>query len=188
MLGSVETEDKEIVRWLTRLDAYRFKSEYPEDHYGWLTCVLALVAVAEGNAGVGCMLVQEDGDVIATGHNQVFYPYFRSDLHGEMAVMNKYEEMRLGISPGGLTIYSSLESCPMCVARLLEGGVGRICYLVRDELFGMVVGRDALPPKWNELAETKSFGTADCSADLSEAARGIFFINIEELFEVLKNL
>lgn len=188
LLESLTSEDRQVEKWKVSLENYRFESGCSEDPYGWLTCVLALCGVAGGNAGIGCVLADKNGDVIANGHNEVFQPYFRSDLHGEMVVMDKYENMRLDISPSALTLYSSLEPCPMCVVRLLSGGIGSVIYLARDELYGMVEDRGKLPPMWRELADDKVLGTADCSAELMEAAWQIFSINIDELFEMIKNL
>jgi len=66
-----------------------FDYEYQDDKYIWLTNVLALKAVDSGNFGVGCILVDSSDNIIAEGHNEVFNPYFRSDRHAEMVVMDK---------------------------------------------------------------------------------------------------
>lgn len=169
------------------LAGYELKGSHRDEEYGFLTCALALQAVAEGNAGIGCVLVDADGAAVAYDHNRVFYPYFRSDLHGEMSTINRFEDMRLGIPPGELTLYSSLEPCPMCFARLMTAGVGKVLYLARDEFWGMTEDRDKLPPAWKELAEGKVFGKADCPEELLDISFRIFNINIDELFEMLKN-
>lgn len=187
LLETISNEDARVRSWKAMLEGYGLRDTHRDDPFAFLTCALALQAVAEGNAGIGCVLVGADGWTIVYGHNQVFHPYFRSDLHGEMATMDRFEDMRLDISPGDLTLYSSLEPCPMCMVRLVTAGIGRVLYLARDELWGMTEDRDKLPPTWKDLAEGKVFGRADCSPELLDASFQIFSINIDELYEILKN-
>jgi hypothetical protein len=59
---------------------------------GMVACQEALVAALRGNYGVGALLVDPQGTIVARGQNAVFSPYFRSDLHAEMVVMNTFEE------------------------------------------------------------------------------------------------
>jgi len=63
-----------------------------DEPYAWLTVVLALKSVESGNYGVGSVLVDVEGNVISMGHNLVYSPYFRSDLHGEMVALNLFEK------------------------------------------------------------------------------------------------
>ncbi len=101
--------------------------------------------------------------------------------------MNELEDLRLDIPPGELTLYTSLEPCPMCMVRMLTAGIGRVLYLARDEMWGMTEEREKLPPTWRDLAEGKVFAAADCSSELRDASFRIFGINIDELYERLKN-
>lgn len=87
-------------QWRAFLAGYRPQTAYPDDPYAWLTCTLALEGVAADNFGVGAILVDAGGQVLAQGHNQVFYPYFRSDRHAEMVVVEGWEDSRPG-SAGG---------------------------------------------------------------------------------------
>lgn len=187
ILVAVSQEDPDVAKWKAMLQSCRLDSEHPDEPYAFMTCVLALQAVAEGNAGIGCAIVGADGDCLAYGHNKVFHPYFRSDLHGEMATMNEFEDMKLAIPPGDLTLYSSLEPCPMCMVRLVTAGIGRVLFLARDEMWGMTEEREKLPPIWKDLAEGKVFAAAACSQALRDASFQIFSINIDALYEKLKN-
>lgn len=187
LLDTVPSDDARVAEWKETLSGYVPAEGAGDDDYALVTCVLALQAVAEGNAGIGCVLAAADGGIVAYGHNRVFYPYFRSDLHGEMSTMDSFEDMRLEISPGELTLYSSLEPCPMCMVRLVTAGVGRVLYLARDELWGMTEDRDRLPPTWRDLAEGKVFARADCSPEILRASSEIFNLNIDELYRILKN-
>jgi tRNA(Arg) A34 adenosine deaminase TadA len=155
---------------------------HPDDAYAWLTCVLALEAVATGNFGVGAVLVNEAGHVAAQGHNQVFSPHFRSDRHAEMVVLDGWEDARRGRAEGGnFVLYTSIEPCPMCLVRLSTSAVHQVLYAAPDLPGGMVHRMAKLPPFWVELAQRKTFAQAQCSEDLARAAGQIFLLNLDEL-------
>lgn len=155
--------------------------EYPDDSFIIITLQEAIAAGKEGNFAVGAVLVRENGEVVQTGHNRVFNPQFRSDLHAEMDVMTKFEE-RFGEvdSMKGFILYTSLEPCPMCFARLITSGVGKIFYASPDEHGGMVHRLQSMPPAWIELAERQQFGPARCSPELSNLALEIFLTTADE--------
>jgi len=76
-----------------------FSPQKPDDRFALITLQEALAAAREGNFGYGACLVNEStGEVVERGHNRVFYPYFRSDLHAEMDLLDKYGK-RTGIWP-----------------------------------------------------------------------------------------
>lgn len=171
-----------IEYWQTFLTGYHPNSKYPDDAYAWLTCTLALEGVATDNFGVGAILVDAGGQVVAQGHNRVFHPYFRSDRHAEMVVLEGWEESRPQVPwPGGLTLFTSVEPCPMCLARLLTADVRCVRFAAEDPIGGMVQQLNNLPPSWLELARRKSFSPAQCSPGLAHAAGQIFGINLQEL-------
>ncbi|MEA1864979.1 MAG: hypothetical protein U9N46_07260 [Euryarchaeota archaeon] len=91
-LLEIDPENESIEKWKNWLKNYQFDHEYPDDGYIWLTDVLALMAVNSGNFGIGSVLIDGGGDVVVQGHNEIFNPYFRSDRHGEMVVMDEFEE------------------------------------------------------------------------------------------------
>ena len=187
-LVKIDPENESIVKWKIWLNNYRFDHEYPDDSYIWLTDVLALMAVNYGNFGVGSVLIDGNGDVVVQGHNEIFNPYFRSDRHGEMVVMDKFEDThRDAAKPEGYTLYTSLEPCPMCMARLITSVVNRVLYAAPDMAGGMVHRMKDLPPFWIELGEGKVFAQVECSQELINAASEIFLLNLGELFEKLKN-
>jgi cytosine deaminase len=177
-----------VREWKTWLSNYQFNTKYPDDRYVWLTCVLALKAVGTGNFGVGCILINAEGNIVAWGHNEVFNPYFRSNRHAEMVVMDKFEDSYQGItSRGGYTLYTSLESCPMCLARLITSGINIVLYAAPDKDGGMVHKMNDLPPTWIDLASRNIFSQAECSQDMINAATQIFLVNAIELNWKLKN-
>ena len=87
----------------------------------------------------------------------MFSPYFRSDLHAEMVVMNIFEERHPEIDTmQGYTLVSSIEPCLMCFARLPAGGVPTVKFLAEDAWGGMVNRRQHLPAAWQRLGQRRS--------------------------------
>jgi len=165
-----------------KLIHYQFGDENRDDNKIWLACVLALKAVSTGNFGIGALLTNSEGIIVSYGYNEVFSPYFRSDRHAEMVVLTKYEEENREIQGvDDYTLYTSLEPCPMCLARLIISGIGTIKYAAVDLTGGMVHVIKKLPEVWLQLASRQTFIKADCSVKLSETAKEIFLLNADEL-------
>lgn len=187
ILDKIGSQSENIINWKNWLQEYRFFPEYPADPYAWLTDVLALRSVNSGNYGVGSILVGADGEIVAMGHNLVYSPYFRSDLHAEMVTVNYFEKENPQITTlNEYSLYTSLESCPMCLVRLISAGINRVFYVSPDPIGGMVNAISLLPPLWKELSAPQVFTKARCSGELSNAATEIMLINANELLEILR--
>ncbi len=187
-LTRINLKNEDLGKFKTLLMDYKFNNRYTDDTYVWLTDVLALKAANSGNFGVGCILIDINGNVVVQGHNEVFYPYFRSDRHGEMVVMDKFEDTyREFTRLEDYTLYTSLEPCPMCLARLILSGLNKVLYAAPDIEGGMVHRIKDLPKLWIDLGDGQSFIQAGCSQELINIATEIFFFNVEELNEKLKN-
>jgi len=67
-----------------------------------------------------------------------------------MDVLTRYEESIKGSGPDmdGLILFSSIEPCPMCLARIITSGIKEAYYLAPDPDSGMVGLRDKLTPVW----------------------------------------
>lgn len=153
---------------------------YPHDPFLIEALREAITSAKEGNFGVGAVLVNEEGVIIQRGRNRVFYPYFRSDLHAEMDLMTKAEEQfKDSLDVHELTLFSSLEPCPMCLTRLIVSGVGKVYHAATDEPGGMVTRLSGMPPEWQYLAEGQEFGLANCSPGLQELAWRVFEATVE---------
>ena len=187
-LALIDSESIGVGQWKAWLTGYQFNDEYPDERYIWLTCALALKAVDSGNFGVGSILIDGGGNVVAQGHNEVYSPYFRSDRHAEMVVMDKFEDAYRNIAKlEGYTLYTSLECCPMCLTRLITSGVNTVLYAAQDITGGMVHKIEDLPSDWIELARRQVYGRARCSPELVNAANQVFLLTADELDEKIKN-
>ncbi len=161
-----------------------FSPQRSEDSFGLIALQEALAAAREGNYGFGACLINEStGEVVERGHNHVFYPYFRSDLHAEMDVLDKYEDrMKSPVSRAdGLALYLSGEPSPMGLVRVLNSGIKKMHYLAPAPESGMGQIQDCLPPIWKEMARGRDYGLADCSPELRNLSLEIINYSNEEL-------
>jgi cytosine deaminase len=181
---SVESKVKRIREELeslrTNMDSRL--DDYPDEQISLLACEEALHAAIEGNYGVGCVLLGPSGDIVLKGHNQVFYPYFRSDLHAEMVVMNIFEDSYQELTDmSGYVLHCTLEPCPMCLARLIASRIGTVKYITPDADGGMIHQADQIPKNFLRLAKNQSFIQSKSSPDIQRLAFEIFLVNINEL-------
>lgn len=144
----------------------------------------AIDAGLEGNAGVGCVLLDPGGQVLVSDHNRMLAPRFRSDLHAEMSVLNLYED---GHPDGGdlrdHTLVTSLEPCEMCTIRIINSAVTTTIFVASDVGKGGMTGPNTLAPHWARLAEPLTFALADCSEELSDISLKVFTITIGGVIE-----
>ena len=142
----------------------------------------AIKAAENGNFGVGSILVdKQTGEIVYRGQNKVFSEH-RSDLHAEMDLFNIFETENKERSRdliNNYTLYTSLESCPMCLCRIITSGLTEVYQIANDSGGGMVHLRDQLPIIWQEISEGRIFEKADCSEELQEIAEQVFLLTIE---------
>jgi tRNA(Arg) A34 adenosine deaminase TadA len=150
----------------------------------------ALIGCETGGFGIGAVLVNPNGEVVEEAHNEMIQQG-RSDLHGEMNLLDKAETDRkvplLGRFqiPEGFVVFSSAEPCPMCMIRLASAGVDTV-YVVGNDADSMTRSIYKLPAFWRDICSKRSFKQAQCGAALSDAAYLLFysivFIN-DEVFK-----
>ncbi len=178
-LGSIEK----------RINNYVPDPRYPDDAFVLVTVREGLLGGRERNGGIGACLVRKaTGEIIEKGHNRQYEPYFRSDLHAEMDLLDRYEErvrktrsrdpkdptFRNPRNMEGLVLYTSVEPCPMCLGRIINSGVKEVYYAAPDIEGGMARRFQDLPPSWKAMARGMIIGPARCSPKLQEIARDLF--------------
>ncbi len=138
----------------------------------------------EGNAAVGCLILDPDGQVLVSDRNRMLAPTFRSDLHAEMSAINIYEDSH---PDGGdlreHTLITSLEPCEMCTIRIINSAVTTTLWVASDLGKGGITGPNSLAPHWARLAEPLAFGQADCSEELSDISLKVFTTTIGGVVE-----
>ena len=138
----------------------------------------------EGNAAVGCLIVDPDGQVLVSDRNRMLAPRFRSDLHAEMSAINIYEDSHPdGGDLRGHTLITSLEPCEMCTIRIINSAVTTTLFVASDLGKGGITGPNSLAPHWARLAEPLTFRPADCSEELSDISLKVFTTTIGGVVE-----
>lgn len=184
---AVGPQDLDLIA--AEIDGYQPDPRFPDDTSILVTLKEALVGARERNGGIGaCLIRKNTGEVVELGHNRQYEPYFRSHLHAEMDLLDRYEEKtRLTRSrdpraPGyrdprdmkGLVLYTSVEPCPMCLTRIINSGAKEVYYAAVDENGGMATRFDSLPPFWKGMAKGMVLEPARCSPQLRALAKRLF--------------
>jgi tRNA(Arg) A34 adenosine deaminase TadA len=169
---------------LTKIENYLTSfvpsSKYTDDIYARAANIQSLISLKEGGYGIGSVLVDQSGRIIAEAHNSQIQKH-RSDLHAEMTLMTNFEESRLAkkyvnvyIYKPGLTVFSSAEPCPMCFIRINSAGADtKYCTPGPDD--GMVSRIDFLPPAWKEMALKRKVTIGNCSPVMQKISHLLFY-------------
>ncbi|MCZ9884932.1 nucleoside deaminase [Arthrobacter sp. B2a2-09] len=91
------------------------------------TIQLAKENVAAGGGPFGALLVDARGEVVAVGQNRVTRDNDPT-AHAEVVAIRAAAQSRQNFNLSGLTLYSSCEPCPMCLASSLWARVDRIVF------------------------------------------------------------
>lgn len=165
----------------TTLAGCRADEKRRDEIPGYRCCELALEALRDGCYGVGAVLVDEGGHIIAEARNEVFRNGFHSDRHAEMVAVDDFEkQFPFYGDRGGLTMVVSLEPCPMCFTRLLLAGIGRLIYLAEDRQGGMAHRLKKMPEVWRNLAGLQNSEKADASPTLVALAARLARFELDE--------
>jgi tRNA(adenine34) deaminase len=159
--------------------------DFPDEWAARIACDEAAIAEREGNFAVGCVLVRGNS-VLARGHNEVFFPRFASDRHAEMVAIDRFEERHHDEIMNDIVLVTTVEPCPMCLARIITSGICVVRYVTPDDEGGMVQRLSQLPIAWQRLARGKDFGLANCSAELRRVASEMFFASVRALDDKLR--
>lgn len=166
ILKQLRFSDDCFMRYKEALHTYDY-AKTAEETFSWICTVLALKAASKNNLGVGAILVQEN-KILYDACNEMLHPYFRSDGHPEMMVLSNYEKKNKHRKDNmrSLTLYSSLEPCPMCLTRISTTGIGAAVFVARHQGSGMATCIDKLPILWQIFCEDIKIAEASCSDKL----------------------
>jgi len=100
-------------------------------------------AARRGEVPVGAVLVKGN-KIVARGYNQSIS---RSDpaAHAEIIALRKAGQKLKNYRLTGLTLYVTVEPCPMCLGAILQARIKRLVYGTEDSKQGAVVSRLAIP-------------------------------------------
>ena len=108
----------------------------PVNDKNWMKAALveAERAMAHGDVPVGAVAVYEE-QIIGRGHNR---REVDSDptAHAEMLAIREAAQALGGWRLAGVTLYCTLEPCPMCAGALVNARLPRLVYGADDAKFG----------------------------------------------------
>lgn len=141
------------------------------EHWMRLALDEAAAAPSHGDVPIGAVLVDPDGEVIASDHN-------RRELIGDATAHAEMLVLREAAGRGdwrltGHTLVVTLEPCPMCAGAAQQARVGRIVYGAADPKAGACWSLYNIPQdaRLNHRVEM----TAGVLADVSSEVLRTFF-------------
>ena len=96
---------------------------------------LAREAGADGEAPVGCVVVNASGNVIGRGRNRREKEKCATS-HAELEAIEEACKTLGDWRLSGCSLYVTLEPCPMCAGAAIMSRIDKLCYGARDELTG----------------------------------------------------
>ncbi|MBD3821836.1 MAG: tRNA adenosine(34) deaminase TadA [Thiotrichales bacterium] len=95
---------------------------------------LAKIAESQGEVPVGAVLVDDDG-LVAEGWNQTIQTHDPT-AHAEVVALRNAGQKIENYRMPGLTLYVTLEPCPMCAGALVHGRISRLVIATEDPRTG----------------------------------------------------
>lgn len=109
-----------------------------DEEYMALALEQANIAQSLGEVPVGAIIIDENGNIIAQGHNQPISghdPTSHAEIVAIRAAAQKFANYRLAPK---LTLFVTLEPCTMCVGAIAGARLARVVYGAKDEKNGAI--------------------------------------------------
>ncbi len=115
-----------------------------KDRPEWALCLeLAVEAFAAGSVGIAAVIVDQEGSILCKGRNQLRdsldscnsikrTPIAHAEINAINAIPLKHQQRR------DLTIYTTVEPCPMCLGAIVMSPIRRIRIASRDPYAGSI--------------------------------------------------
>ena len=141
-----------------------------DEHWMSEALLLARQAADIDEVPVGAVLINEQNELIASGHNQ---PISANDptAHAEIIVLREAAKKLNNYRLPNTTLYVTLEPCTMCVGALVQARVKRIVYGAVEPKTGAIESAHRLfdTGNYNHKPEIQGGVLADhCSSLLSD--------------------
>ena len=123
-------------------------------------------AFALGEVPIGAVLVDETGQIVARGHN-MRETWHDATAHAEMVAIREACRQLGKWRLSGLTLYVTIEPCPMCAGALVMSRVDRVVYGSTDAKAGAVESLFNIvshPGLYHQLAVAAGVLADDCAA------------------------
>lgn len=96
---------------------------------------LAQEAAAQGEIPVGCVVVDEAGQIIGRGRNRR-QEEMRVSAHAEIEALDAASAARGDWRLDGCSLFVTLEPCPMCAGAMINARISTVVYGARETLTG----------------------------------------------------
>lgn len=116
-----------------------------DEKYIRMAIETAKVSKRNGNLPFGCILIDENGEVLLRGENTINTD---SDClaHAEINLIREASKKYDFPYLNNCSIYTSDEPCPMCTSAIYWSGIGRLVYGLSKTNYYKIVGRN--DPNW----------------------------------------
>ena len=104
-------------------------------YYMQLALSLAREAAEEGEAPVGCVIVDDQGAVIGRGRNRREKEKIAT-AHAELEAIEDACRTLGDWRLNGCSLYVTLEPCPMCAGAIIMSRTSKLFYGARDDMTG----------------------------------------------------
>ena len=104
-------------------------------YYMQLALTLAREAAEDGEAPVGCIVVDPQGAVIGRGRNRREKEKLAT-AHAELEAIEDACKTLGDWRLSGCSLYVTLEPCPMCAGAVIMSRIDKLFYGARDEITG----------------------------------------------------
>ena len=137
--------------------------------YMFAALSLAREAGEDGEAPVGCVVVDADGAVIGSGRNRR-EKHKCATAHAELEAIGAACAATGDWRLSGCSLYVTLEPCPMCAGAVIMSRIDKVFYGARDELTGSCgsVINLFMEPYGHSTQITGGILADECSALLKE--------------------
>ncbi|HHF42261.1 MAG TPA: tRNA adenosine(34) deaminase TadA [Candidatus Aminicenantes bacterium] len=113
-------------------------------------------AWSKGEVPVGAVIVDEQGQIVARGFNQSLSLHDPS-AHAEIVALRAAGRQKGNYRLPGMTLYVTLEPCPMCLGAMVQARIKRLVYGAADPKGGAVSSIMKFPfEKMNHRLEIES--------------------------------
>ena len=107
------------------------------DHDFYMRCAIELAreAASDGEAPVGCLIVDSSCAIIGTGRNRRESDK-NATAHAELEAISDACKTIGDWRLSGCSLYVTLEPCPMCAGAVIMSRLAKVFFGARDELTG----------------------------------------------------
>lgn len=117
--------------------SFSWLEEDPDVTFMRLALAEAEQAAAEGEVPVGAVAIHPEAGIVGRAHNEK-ERLRDATAHAEILVLGQAATAIGSWRLEGVTLYTTLEPCPMCAGAIVQARVDRVVYGARDPKAGAV--------------------------------------------------